>query len=128
MQAEVKRILVVDDERAVRLVLSDYLSARGYVVDAASERKEAELLLAQERYALVIADLRLAGSDSSDALAFLRRARDGHPGIALLLLTGSGGPEIEEEARTLGVHAVVYKPVGMAELARVVEDALVDSV
>jgi two-component system, OmpR family, phosphate regulon response regulator OmpR len=124
MQPEVERILVVDDERAVRLVLSAYLSARGYVVDVASERKEAEVLLAQQRYALVITDLLLHGSDSSDMLEFLRRAKQGHPATELVLLTGSGEPEVEEEARSVGVRAVIYKPITMAELARIVGEVL----
>jgi DNA-binding response OmpR family regulator len=115
-----RRLLIVDDEAAIRFALSDYFRDSGWEVDAASEREEAEALLAHTEYEVVIADLRLTGIYGIEGLDIIQWSRHLRPQTRVVLLTGFGTPEIEEEARRRGADAFLHKPLPLSELERVV--------
>jgi DNA-binding NtrC family response regulator len=118
------RILVVDDEESICLAMKDYLEHRGHHVECAGALAEAEALLASDRFAVVIADLRLSPSDRSGGLRVLRRVREISPETRTVLLTAYGSPEAEAEARRLGVDALLAKAEGLHEVASVVQGLL----
>ena len=120
------RLLVVDDEAAIRFALSEYFRANGWTVDAAAEKEEAEALLACTEYAVVIADLRLTGIYGVEGLDIIQWSRHLRPETRIVLLTGNGTPEIEAEARRRGADAFLHKPLPLPEL-RAVVDALTES-
>ena len=114
------RILVVDDEEPILFALREYFTALGYDVDAAREATEAESFLASAQYDLVIADLRLCGSQGAQGLEVLTSARKHAPNTRTILLTAYGSPEVEREARHRGVDAFLHKPKPLPEVARIV--------
>lgn len=116
------RLLIVDDEAAIRFALSDYFRECGWEVDVAAEKEEAEALLAHTEYAVVIADLRLTGIYGIEGLDIVQWSRHLRPDTRVVLLTGNGTPEIEAEARRRGADAFLYKPLPLPELERVVAD------
>jgi len=117
---EPRRLLIIDDEPAIRFALSDYFRECGWVVDAAAEKEEAEALLACTEYAVVIADLRLTGIYGMEGLDIIEWSRHLWPATRVVLLTGYGTPEIEAEARRRGADALLHKPLPLPELERVV--------
>jgi DNA-binding response OmpR family regulator len=112
--------LVVDDEEPILFALQEYFTSYGFHVDCARELEEAEALLSTVVYALVIADLRLTGIYGVEGLQLIGFVRERCPGTRVILLTAYGSPEIEREARRLGVDAFIYKPKPLPELAQVV--------
>ena len=120
----VKRILVVDDEDRILYVFREYLKMLGYGVDCAGEMEEAEALLAFSSYALAILDLRLRGQSTAEGLELIRYISEKCPEMRLVILTGSGSPEIEREARRRGADAYLRKPKPLAEVAQVIHDLL----
>ena len=115
------RLLVVDDEQSILLAMREYLEHRGFRVDCASSPAEAEaLLLGQGAYDVVIADLRLSAADAAGGLRLLRRVRERHPSTRTVLLTAYGSPEVEAEARRLGVDALFAKSHRLEEVASLV--------
>jgi DNA-binding response OmpR family regulator len=112
------RILVVDDESTIRFALREFLLANGYLVDCASEREEAEALIANVEYAAVIADLRLLGSDSREGLDVIAAARDRSRCTRIVLLSAYGSAALEAEAHGLGADLVLRKPRPLADIAR----------
>lgn len=112
------RILVVDDEEAIRDATREYLTALGYHVDAAQEREEAEALLTAATYSLVIADMRLTGVHGREGLELVGYLRERCPWARVVVLTAYGSPDLEAEARRRGADAFLQKPVPLAELAR----------
>jgi DNA-binding response OmpR family regulator len=114
------RLLIIDDEAAIRFALSDYFRECGWEVDAAAEKEEAEALLAHTEYAVVIADLRLTGIYGIEGLDIIQWSRHLRPETRVVLLTGNGTPEIEAEARRRGADAFLHKPLPLPELERVV--------
>jgi CheY-like chemotaxis protein len=114
------RVLVVDDEESILLAMTDYLGDRGFRVDCVSAFREAELLLRFTVYDVVIADLRLSATDAAGGLRLLRRVRDLSPGTRTILLTAYRSPEVDEEARRLGIDALLAKSRGLQEVAALV--------
>jgi DNA-binding response OmpR family regulator len=115
------RLLIVDDEAAIRFALSEYFRENGWTVDAASEKEEAEALLACTEYVVVIADLRLTGIYGVEGLDIIQLSRHLRPQTRVVLLTGNGTPELEAEARRRGVDAFLHKPVPLSDLEAVVD-------
>ena len=115
------RLLVVDDEAAIRFALSEYFRENGWTVDSAAEKEEAEALLACTEYAVVIADLRLTGIYGVEGLDIIQLSRHLRPETRVVLLTGNGTPEIEAEARRRGADAFLHKPLPLPQLEAVVD-------
>ncbi len=115
------RLLIVDDEAAIRFALSEYFRENGWAVDAASEKEEAEALLSCTEYAVVIADLRLTGIYGVEGLDIIQLSRHLRPETRVVLLTGNGTPELEAEARRRGADAFLNKPLPLPQLEAVVD-------
>jgi len=120
----VHRILIIDDEEPILFAMREYFEQTGYRVDCTSEAEEAEALLAHVRYDAVIADLRLTGIFRAEGLGIIASVRERCPWVRTVLLTAYGSPEIEIEARRLGVDAFLHKPKPLRELAEVVAGLL----
>jgi DNA-binding response OmpR family regulator len=115
------RLLVVDDEAAIRFAVSEYFRDSGWTVDSAAGTSEAEALLASTDYAVVIADLRLTGLHGIEGLDIIRRSRRLWPQTRVVILTGNGTAELEAEAMRRGADAFLHKPLPLVHLEAVVE-------
>lgn len=123
-EARPRRLLIVDDEAAVRRALRDAFTRFGYVVDCAAEKEEAEAMLMHYPYDLMLTDLRLTDDHGREGLDLIGFARERCFGTQVVLLTGRGSAEIEAEARRRGAAAALAKPQPIAELRRLVDDLL----
>ena len=114
------RILVVDDEAAIRRLLRSGLTRHGYhVLDAATGRQGLEALaLAPD---LTILDLDLPDLDGFDVLRVLRRCGETLP---VIVLTAREAEDDKVRAFELGADDYVVKPFGMSELAARIRTAL----
>lgn len=100
--------------------MTDYLQTYEWIVDSASDFESAKRQLEQNRYAVVIADLRLSPKEAIAGLDVIGHVRKVAPETKTILLTAYGAAHVEEEARRLGVDAFLQKPKPLAELARTV--------
>ena len=121
MSARTERVLLVEDERAQRDALAQYLDRRGYAVTAVGSGEAALERLAREPYAVLLTDLRLAGMDG---LAVVRRAREGDEEMGVLLMTAYASVESAIEALRIGAHDYLLKPLILEEVARKVKGLL----
>ena len=119
-----RRMLAVDDEEPILFALRDFFEQEGYEVDCAQELEEAEALLSHVRYDLLIADLRLTGVHGSEGLELVRFSRERSPWTRIVVLTGFGSAEIENEAVGRGVDVFLQKPQPLASLAAIAADLL----
>ncbi|MCL4818949.1 MAG: sigma-54 dependent transcriptional regulator [Vicinamibacteria bacterium] len=113
MSAE--KVLVVEDERAQRDALTQYLGRAGYVVTAVATGESALERLAAEKWAVLLTDLRLPGVDG---LAVVRQARERDDELGVLLMTAYASVESAIEALRIGAHDYLLKPLILEEVAR----------
>ena len=115
------RILVVEDERAQRDALAQYLGRLGHPVTAVATGEEAVGLLASRSYAILITDLRLPGMSGLDVV---RRAHELDEELGVLLMTAYASVESAVEALRVGAHDYLLKPLILEEVARKVRGLL----
>jgi two-component system response regulator YesN len=116
------RLLIVDDEIPILFAMKDYFEGLGYEVDTAAQLWEAQELIDRKAYAFVLADLRLSASDRAEGLELAAYVRERTPAARVLLLTAYGSPEIESQARQLGVDAFLHKPQPLSRIAGLVRE------
>ena len=115
------RILIVDDEDDTLFVFSRLLRRiDGCPVDAVRTLDEAAEALRDNRYGVIVTDLRLTGADSEEGLDILRLARDAG-GAEVIVVTGYGSPSAMTKAYQLGAAYYFEKPVRPARLLEAVE-------
>ncbi|HET7462500.1 MAG TPA: PAS domain S-box protein [Longimicrobium sp.] len=117
------RVLVVDDEAAVRRVVARYLGRRGHVVHEAAEGGQALAMLEEagdDGYDVILSDLRMPGLGGDQLLARLRDRADGMD-RRLVFLTGDTASEDAERILRGSDVLVLEKPVDLEELARILE-------
>jgi signal transduction histidine kinase len=110
------RVLVVDDDAAVREVLARVLQRAGHAVTGAASAEEALQRFAPLQYDLIFTDLSLEGMDGATLLSQVR-TRD--PQIAVVIVTGWGSLE-EGQHQALGASAVLNKPFNVAQVLQIV--------
>ncbi len=113
------RLLVVDDDDAVRTLLTEFLGSRGYAVREAPDGIGALRAVAAEPPDVVLLDVSLPGLSGPDALPTLRALA---PGANVILV--SGGSDVDMKALALGVFDYIIKPIDFQYLAQSVEEAL----
>ena len=118
------RILVVDDDLAVRELLAEYLATRGYEVVAVSDGLEAMRIIEDGEISLVLTDLRIP---HPDGLALLQASREMFPHLPFLMITGYGTVESAVYALKLGANDYLLKPFKLRAVLRSIEQALARS-
>jgi CheY-like chemotaxis protein len=116
-----RRVLAVDDEAALRTMITRMLVTDGHEVTVARSGEEALALLETGEFDVVISDISLgAGISGWDLVA---EVRDRWPWVPIILATGWGAQIEPEEAKTRGAAAVLAKPYRMTELRQLVSSA-----
>jgi DNA-binding response OmpR family regulator len=110
---EKRAILVVDDEKNIRLTLSQSLEPLGIAVQTAVNGEEALQKLGKGQFGLVFLDLKLPGMDGMDVL---RRIKDDWPTVRVVIITAHGTIESAVEAMKLGAVDFVQKPFSPGEI------------
>jgi putative two-component system response regulator len=120
------RILVVDDEVTVRLLLRDVLEIEGYDVAEAEDGPTALAMIAVERPDLVLLDIMMPGMSGIDVLSLLRgeaATRD----MPVVLLTAAGDDETTWAGWTTGASLYLNKPFDHVNLLEWVERLIAEA-
>ncbi|HEY5676276.1 MAG TPA: sigma-54 dependent transcriptional regulator [Myxococcales bacterium] len=117
------RILVVDDEQSMRVMLEARLGKAGHAVEVAGSVAGVEKALASSEFDAVITDLRMRMPGSG--LDVLRAVKAAQPEAEVILMTAFGSDDVRREALELGAYGYVEKsPTLGAELIALVKAAL----
>jgi two-component system, NtrC family, response regulator AtoC len=115
------RILVVDDEANMRLVLKTMLKKEGYEVATAADGLEALRILKEERIAAVATDLRMPGLDG---MGLLDRIMAEDPSLPVIMMTAYGTVANAVDALKKGAFDYLTKPFDRDELKSVIGRAV----
>jgi two-component system, sensor histidine kinase SagS len=118
-----KRVLVVDNDEAVRLAAHELLGRFGCEVETAHHGDEALLMTRTFHYDAVIVDIRLPDMTGYDCFVQLRQVNEHLP---VILMTGFGYDPAHSivKARQMGLKSVLYKPFRLEQLLQHVETAV----
>ena len=103
-------ILFVDDDRDLREIVTEQLSASGYAVDVADDGEMAIDKLRQQEYAVVLLDITLPQKTGFDVLRF---TKDQSLNCKVIMLTGMVGLSVAIESMKLGAADYITKPYNM---------------
>lgn len=115
------RVLIVDDEKNIRLTLSQAISSLPLEIDTAENGEKALKKVAENGFVLILLDLRMPGIDG---LEVLRRLRDDRPDIPIVIITAHGNIESAVEATKLGAIEFLQKPFVPDEIRTLVSRIL----
>jgi signal transduction histidine kinase len=121
VERQVFRVLVVDDEKSIRLSLRAFLTDAGYEADVAEDALVAQGLLAQGAYDVVVSDILLPGVSG---VALLKRIRETAPDVQVIMMTGEPTVQTASEAVRAGARDYLTKPVGKSAILRSVSTAV----
>ncbi len=118
------KILVIDDDVAIRTVFHRFLTTKGHLVDCAADGREGLRKIDADPPDLVITDIMMPEADGLEVVMAIRGSGGGIPVIAM-----SGGAhampiDFLPLARKFGACTVLYKPIEMEDLQAAV-DAIV---
>ena len=107
------RILVVDDEADVRLLLAREISDRGHEVVVAADSAQAMEEMGRGEFDVVLTDIRMPGMDGIDLAGWIKRTR---PYTNVIVMTGYGSLESANSAVQVGAFDYLLKPFGEMDL------------
>ncbi len=116
-----ERILVVEDDSSMSFFLSEAMKKEGYQVDTVASGEETLERIAQDRFNLVILDLKLPSMDGMEVLANIKVT---NPEMVVIMITAHGSKDIAIEAIRKGAYDYFTKPFGINEMRVVVKRAL----
>lgn len=121
LQSDVPRILVVDDEKVIREILSDFLSVEGYMVRAVEDGALALKELERRSYNLVISDLKMP---NMGGLELIEKITQLQIPVLTVIMTGFGTVETAIEAMKKGAYDYILKPFKVEEVVHIVQRGL----
>ena len=107
------KILIVDDEKNIRLTISQVLADMDVETDTAINGEEALVKLQNTEFGLVLLDLRMPGMDGMEVLEKLRKDR---PDIRVVIITAHGTIDSAVDAMKLGAVDFIQKPFTPKEI------------
>jgi CheY-like chemotaxis protein len=116
-----RKVLVVDDDPAVRKSIDRVLTNKGYAVITAQNGEEALRKLNEEKYDLVYTDIRMPGIDGLEVAEQVKARK---PWTPVVIITGYGTDAAEARAKAAGVSSFVHKPLSPEMIEDSARDAL----
>jgi DNA-binding NtrC family response regulator len=115
------RILVVEDEESILNLLNEFLTGRGYQVDAYRSSEEALMALGKNVYQLMITDLMMPKIDGIQLVKYIQKE---YLNTLAIVITGYGSLETAVSALRSGAFDYIQKPFKFEELLATVESGM----
>ena len=116
--AEKRKILVVDDEDALRTVLSAELNSEGYDVATAADGTEALAELQKSTFDLVLLDIKMPNMNGFEVLKVIKEK---YTDTKVIMLTGFADLKNAIESKKLGAEDFVSKPYDLVDLLTTID-------
>ncbi|HEX6545484.1 MAG TPA: sigma-54 dependent transcriptional regulator, partial [Bryobacteraceae bacterium] len=123
MGFQASRVLIVDDEAAIRQSLAGVLSDEGYRCDAVASGEACLELLARQNYEAVLLDIWMPGMDGLAVLEQIQ-TRVGPDRPVIIMISGHGNIETAVKATKLGAYDFIEKPLTIEKVSLVLKNGL----
>lgn len=124
MSKKAPRLLIVDDDKMMRRVLSDYAWLLGWSSIAASDGGAGYLAAQNERFDAIVTDCHMPRFGGIEMIGRIRAGTGPNADTPMLVVTGMNNEDTQREAYAAGATAFIVKPVSLDEFRHIVESAL----
>jgi len=114
------RILIIDDERAIRKTLTEILGFEGYAIEEAADGEEGLKKFSEKNYDLVLCDIKMP---KLDGIEFLEKARELNPDVPVIMISGHGNIDTAVDAVKKGAFDYISKPPDLNRLLITIRNA-----
>ncbi len=123
MEYSKKRILIVDDDQDLRLILRDLLEFQGYICEEVENGEDALQLLHFHDFDLIITDYEMP---QMNGILLLKKLAENpnYAEIPVIMMTGLYSEEFGDKARQAGAYAVLEKPYSRKNMLSLINQAL----
>lgn len=118
-----KRLLIVDDQQGIRLLLNEVMKKEGYETYLAASGLEALKIAEEQEIDCVLLDMKIPGMSGVE---ILKRLKEKWPTIPVFMMTAYGELDIVQEALKLGAIRYFTKPFDIFELRDEVNKVLTE--
>ena len=120
------KILVIDDERAIRNTLKEILEFEGYTVEVAENGRAGLDMALANKYDLIYTDIKMPEMDGMEMMQAYRKAaqEQGHEEAPVVMITGHGTVETAVDALKSGAYDFIVKPLDLNRLLVTTQRAL----
>ncbi|HTK81161.1 MAG TPA: response regulator [Bacteroidota bacterium] len=115
------RILVVDDEDDLRMLLEHVVTSAGYAVTTAEDGQDAIAKIQNNTFDLALLDIQMPNASGIEVLKFIRTNA---PATKAIMLTGYADLNYAMEARQFGAKDFISKPYKLEDIIRTIENVL----
>jgi len=115
------KVLIIDDEKAIRRSLRDILEYEKFIVEEAENGKEAVSKIEKESYDLYLCDIKMPGMDGIEVL---EKIIEKFPDVPVIMISGHGNIETAVEAVKKGAFDFIQKPFDLNRLLVSLRNAL----
>lgn len=119
-----KKLLIVDDQKGIRMLLQEIFTKEGYKTYLASNGPEAFQLVENEEIDCVLLDMKLPGMDGKE---ILKKMKEDYPKLNVFIMTAFDEEELMEEAKSLGADECFTKPFNIFEVIEKVRRTMDES-
>ena len=116
-----KKILIVDDQKGIRLLLNEVFSREGYKIFQAANGLEVLKIMASNNIDCVLLDMKIPGMNG---IEILREIRKNNLNVPVFMMTAFDDNEIMDEANELGVMKYFTKPFNIFDIKNEVNEVL----
>lgn len=116
-----KKILVVDDQYGIRVLLCEILQKDGYQMHEAANGVQALKIVEEEQPDLVLLDMKIPGMDG---LEILKRIKEENAHVNVIMMTAYGELNLINEAMNLGAITHFAKPFDIDDIRQVITKSL----
>src|SRR6195952_5944983 len=114
------KILIIDDERAIRSTLSEILQHEGYKTEVAENGEDGLKKFGAETYSVVLCDIKMP---KMDGIEFLEKAKAFNPDVPIIMISGHGNIKTAVEAVKKGAFDFIQKPPDLNRLLITIRNA-----
>lgn len=117
--AKKTRVLIVDDEKNMRITLADILEEEGYEVSTADNGNAAVEKCKSSTYDVILMDVRMPGLDGVEAFRQIRRHQEG---VRVIMMSAYSLDELKQAALEEGAIAFLSKPLNIEKVLKLIEE------
>ncbi len=115
------RILIVDDDKTLLSVMSEYLCVYGFESEIAYSAAQARRYLERSACDAILSDFNMPGESGLDLLGHVSSR---YPGLPFIMMTGCSTPVLKDTAMKMGISGYVVKPFRLRDLVGTLQTIL----